>query len=231
MFVRDWMTQKPLTITPDTAAETAIRMMREHRLRHLPVVKKSATLVGLVALPDLLHASPPSTESLEAWEISYVLARMRVRDVMTKRVIVVGEDCPLEAAALVMSERKIGCLPVVEGTRLIGIITETDIFRAFTDQLGARRTGLRLTLNVKDQKGELAKITGQISKLGGNIISMTTLPAKDKTHYVVMVKVVDAPQEALVEALSQVDMEVVDAREGRGWKKSDFKPYHWTLEG
>jgi acetoin utilization protein AcuB len=225
------MTPKPLTITPDTAAETAIRMMREHRLRHLPVVRKRDSLVGLVALPDLLHASPPSTESLEAWEISYVLARMRVRDVMTKKVIVVGEDCPLEAAALVMSERKIGCLPVVEGKQLVGIITETDIFKAFTEQLGARRTGVRLTLTTEDQKGELARITGRISELGGDIISMTTLPAKDKTHYVVMLKVMDVPQATLVEALSQVVVEVLDAREGRGWKQSGFRSYHWTLEG
>lgn len=231
MFVRDWMTKKPLTILPDTAAETAIGMMREHRLRHLPVVEKRNILVGLVALPDLLHASPPSTEVLEARAISYELAKTRVRDIMTKKLVVVEEDCPLEAAALVMSERKVGCLPVVEGRKLVGIITETDIFKAFTEQLGARRTGVRLTLTIKDQKGELARITGRTSELGGNIISMTTLPAKDKARYVVTLKVVDVPEERLVEELSQLAVEILDARKDPGWKQSGFEPYHRILEG
>jgi acetoin utilization protein AcuB len=133
MLVRDWMTKEPLIATPKTSVEEAIRIMRQNRVRHLPVVKKDGdTIVGIVTQTDLLQASPSPATSLSVWEINFLLAKMQVRDAMTEKVIVVEEECPLEEAALVMAEHKIGCLPVVRGRRLVGIITETDLFNLFT---------------------------------------------------------------------------------------------------
>ena len=229
MLVRDWMTRDPLVVSPKTSIEDAIRTMREHRVRHLPVIKKDDRLVGVVSQTDLLQASPSPATSLSVWEVNFLLAKMQVREAMTKEVIVVEEECPLEEAALVMAENKIGCLPVVRGQRLVGIITETDLFNVFTEQLGARKAGMRLTLLVHDVKGELCRIAGCIAELGGNIIRLTTLPAKDPAHQIVTVKVEGVALETLVEGLSGLVVQVLDAREGRGWEMEGFSPYHWTL--
>jgi acetoin utilization protein AcuB len=231
MLVKDWMTKEPLVVSPKTSMEEAIRAMREKRVRHLPVVKEDDTLVGIVTQTDLLQASPSPATSLSVWEINFLLAKMQVRDAMTTEVVVVDEECPLEEAALVMAEHKFGCLPVVHGKRLVGIITETDLFNIFTEQLGARSTGVRLTLVIKDVKGELSRLAGRIAEVGGNIIRLTTLPGKEPGQAIVTVKVKDVSQEALVEGLAEATIEILDAREGRGWGAEGFLPYHWTLEG
>jgi acetoin utilization protein AcuB len=203
--------------------------MRENRVRHLPVVKKGDILAGVVTQTDLLQASPSPATSLSIWEINFLLAKMQIRDTMTTDVIVVNEECPLEEAALVMAEHKIGCLPVVHGKRLVGIITETDLFNIFTEQLGARSTGIRLTLLIRDVKGELSRLAGRIAELGGNIIRLTTLPAKDPAQQVVTLKVEDVTQDTLIKGLSELVVKVLDVREGRGWGTEGFSPYHWTL--
>jgi acetoin utilization protein AcuB len=231
MLVKDWMTQEPLVVSPQTSVEEAIRIMREKRIRHLPVVKQDDKLVGVVTQSDLLQASPSPATSLSIWEINFLLAKMQVRDAMTTKVIVVEEECPLEEAALVMAEHKIGCLPVVHGQRLVGIVTETDLFNIFTEQLGARKTGVRLTLLIKDQKGELARLAGRIADLGGNIVRLTTLPARDAGHQIVTVKVEDVPEVTLIESLAAVVVQVLDARQGRGWGAEGATPYHRIVAG
>jgi acetoin utilization protein AcuB len=224
------MTRAPLVVSPKTSVEQAIRTMRENRVRHLPVVKKEDTLAGLVTQTDLLQASPSPATSLSVWEINFLLAKMQVRHAMTTEVIVVEEECPLEEAALVMAEHKIGCLPVVRDQRLVGIITETDLFNIFTEQLGARQTGVRLTLLVEEKKGKLARLEARITEAGGNIIRLTTLPADDAAHQFVTLKVKDVTMDDLVSSLPQVVVEVRDARKARGWGTEGFSPYHWTLK-
>ncbi len=229
MLVKDWMTKEPLVVSPKTSIEEAIRTMRENRVRHLPVVKDGESLVGLVTQTDLLQASPSPATSLSVWEINFLLAKMQVRDAMTREVVVVEEECPLEEAALIMAEHKFGCLPVVRGRQLVGIITETDLFNIFTEQLGARSTGVRLTLQIADVKGALAQLAGRIADLNGNIVRLTTLPGKEKGLAIATVKVEGVSQEALVDGLRAIGAEVLDAREGRGWGQPGHMPYHRTL--
>jgi acetoin utilization protein AcuB len=231
MLVKDWMTKEPLVVFPKTSIEEAIRVMRENRVRHLPVVTERDILTGIVTQTDLLQASPSPATSLSVWEVNFLLAKMQVRDAMTTRVVVVDGECPLEEAALVMAEHKFGCLPVVHGRRLVGIITETDLFNIFTEQLGARSTGVRLMLEIDDRRGTLAALTGRVSELGGNIVRLTTLPGKERGRAIVTVKIEGADQESLVEGLPAVGAQVLDVREGRGWGTEDFSPYHWILEG
>ncbi len=229
MLVKDWMSSEPWVVFPTTSVEDAMRTMREHGVRHLPVVEEGDLLVGIVTQTDLLQASPSRATSLSVWEVNFLLVRMQVREAMTDKVVVVSEDCPLEEAALVMAEHKIGCLPVVRGKRLVGIITETDLFNIFTEQLGARRTGVRLTLRIRAARGELARLAGRIAEEGGNIVRLTTLPAKDPDYQIVTVKVEEVSQDTLVNALPEVVAEILDAREAPGWGTDGFSPYHWTL--
>jgi acetoin utilization protein AcuB len=131
----------------------------------------------------------------------------------------VTPDTPLEEAARIMADNKIGGLPVMEssnsvgGPKLVGIITETDIFKVFLELLGARQKGLRLTLEIPERKGEMARITTAIARLGGNILALGTFLGDDPTTAVVTVKVEDVPIDRLEAAMQDLDLYVVDARE------------------
>ena len=136
MYVKDRMTSPVVTITPDTPFDKAMKMMRNHNFRRLPVVDHKGNLVGIVSERDLLHASPSQANSLDVWELSYLLTKLKISSIMSHPVISVRADTPVVDAARIMIERKIGGLPVTEGQKVIGIITETDIFKAFVEQFG-----------------------------------------------------------------------------------------------
>ncbi|SNB72901.1 CBS domain-containing protein [Thermoflexus hugenholtzii] len=127
--VRDWMTPNPITISPRTTLPEAHQIMKEKRIRRLPVVDENGHLVGIVTLGDVREASPSDATSLSIFELNYLLARLTVDKIMTRKVITVTPDTPIYEAARLMLEHKIGGLPVVEDGRVVGIITESDIFK------------------------------------------------------------------------------------------------------
>ncbi len=213
MLVKDRMSKHPITITADVRVDEALKVMRDNKVRRLPVVDKTGRLVGIVSEMDLLYASPSPTTSLSVYELHYLLARITVQDVMTKEVISVEEDTPLEEAARIMVDNKIGGLPVVRDGKLVGIITETDLFKIFLELLGARERGVRLTLQVPNKKGILASITGQIAQMGGDIISLGTFLGEAPTEGLLTVKVAEVSQDQLVKALKTPEVKLVDVRE------------------
>jgi acetoin utilization protein AcuB len=213
VLVRDRMSKHPITITADVHIDEALKMMRDNKVRRLPVIDREGRLMGIVSEMDLLYASPSPATSLSVYEIHYLMARITVQDVMTKEVISIEEDTPLEEAARIMVDNKIGGLPVVRNGKLVGIITETDLFKIFLELLGARERGVRLTLQVPNQKGVLASITGQIAQMGGDIISLGTFLGEDPTEGLITVKVAEVPQDQLVEALETPERKLVDVRE------------------
>ncbi|HEX7588856.1 MAG TPA: CBS domain-containing protein, partial [Anaerolineae bacterium] len=156
MLVRERMTPNPIVVHLDTPFEDALQLLREKKIRRLPVLDKQGNLVGIVVEKDLLYASPSPATSLSVFEVHYLLSKLLVKDVMTHRVITVGEDCPLEEAARIMVDHKIGSLPIMRGKEVVGIITETDIFRSMAEALGGRAKGVRVALQVPNQMGELA---------------------------------------------------------------------------
>jgi len=187
--------------------------MRREKIRRLPVLDENDRLVGIVAEKDLLYASPSSAKALNVYELQYLLAKLTVGDVMTRNVITTTEFTPLEEAAKVMVDNKIGALPVMRGDKLVGIITETDIFKVFLELLGAREKGLRLTLLVPEAQGVLASLTGTIAELGGNIIALGTFKGEDPTNRIVTVKVEDVDKDKLLNAIRSLVLEVLDVRE------------------
>ena len=213
MLVRERMSRNPYTISADAPMEEALKQMRANSFRHLPVVNKSGKLVGIVSETDLLYASPTSAASLSIYEMQYLLSRLTVGQVMTKDVITVAEDTPVEDAASIMTDHKIGGLPVLRNGEIIGIITETDLFKLFMELLGARKKGVRLTMLVADVKGTLSKITAAIAQQGGNIVSLGTFLGEDPTNLTVTIKVNDVPKDTLVNALKPFIVELLDARE------------------
>jgi acetoin utilization protein AcuB len=145
--------------------------------------------------------------------MQYLLSKLTAAEVMSKELVTVTEDMLVEDAARIMTDHKIDGLPVMRGVQLVGIITETDLFKLFLELLGARKQGVRLTMLVPDVKGTLAKITTTIAQQGGNIIALGTFLGEDPTNLLVAIKVNDVPKDKLVAALQPLVVEMIDARE------------------
>jgi acetoin utilization protein AcuB len=212
MLVGERMTRRPVTVTENTSISKALELMRRENVRRFPVVDKHGKLVGIVLEKDLLYASPSPATTLSIFEVHTLLAKLTVDDIMTRDVITVTEDVPLEEAARIMSDNNIGGLPVVRDDRLVGIITETDLFKVFLEMLGGRGDGVRLSVLIPDEKGTLAKIAGEIAGMGGNIVALGTVVGEDPAHYQLTIKVSDVSLDQLVAKMEDLCLEVLDAR-------------------
>ena len=198
MLVKERMTHNPITIRPDTTVTEAQAMMKREKIHHLPVMDKDEKLVGIVSEKDLLYASPSPASTLSVYEMSSLLAKLKVEKVMSKNVVTVPEDVPLEEAARIMADRGVGGLPIMRGRSLVGIITESDLFRVFIELFGARQKGIRVSLTVPNVKGELARVSGAVTNAGGNILSLGTFLGDDPSQGRVTLKVDGLSREALI---------------------------------
>jgi acetoin utilization protein AcuB len=176
-------------------------------------VDKSGGLVGIVTEKDLLYVSPSPATSLSIHELHYLLARLSVAEVMKTEVITITEDTLVEEAARIMCDHKIGGLPVTRDGRLVGIITETDLFKLFLELLGTRQHGVRLTMLLPERKGTLAKVTAAIAQQGGDIIALGTFLGEDPTNFLAVIRVADVSKETMVAALQPLAIKMVDVRE------------------
>jgi acetoin utilization protein AcuB len=216
MLVRDYMSQPPIVISPQTPVSDALKMMRERKIRRLPVVDSKGRLIGIVSDRDLLHAEPSPATSLSIWEITYLLGRITVEQVMTRDVLTVGPTMPLEEAAQILVDRKIGGLPVVEGDQVVGVITETDVFRVFALLLGANQEGTRVTATAIDRPGLLADLTGATARAGGDIIAIVTYPADSDSKTSIFLKVKGVSLEQLSAAIRPHVEQIDEIRESGG---------------
>ncbi|HEY74855.1 MAG TPA: CBS domain-containing protein [Thermoflexia bacterium] len=208
MLVRDRMTSNPVTVTPDTSVKEALELLRNNPFRHLPIVDEEGKLVGITTEKSLVYASPASDVSLSIFEVNYLLSRMRVEQVMAKEVVTVPPDLPLEEAARVMIDHQIGCLPVVEEGRLVGIISDTDIFRVFVEGLGGGYPSLRVTVVIPEQVGSLARVVDRIAELGGNIHSLGTFWGERPEDRIIAFRVERVDRETLLQALKELGIQI-----------------------
>lgn len=214
MLVRDKMSTPPVTITPETPFQDALKLMRDRRFRRLPIVNRSGELIGIVSERDLLYATPSPASSLSVWELHYLLSQLQVQNIMTRNVITTTPDTPIEEAAEVMAVHKIGGLPVVDENNYVqGVITETDIFNAFVEMMATSKTGLRLTLEAPDRMGILAELSLAIAEEGGHIVSVGTYEAAQRGRRRLLVKVQGLSKRQLVEISERLGDHIVDARE------------------
>lgn len=175
MFVQDVMQPKVITVTPRTTLPEAMRLAAHVGVRHLPVLD-DGKLVGMVSDRDLKRAMASSATSLETHELYYLLGRLTMAEVMTKAVIAIRRTTPIEEAARLMVEEKIGALPVTDGERLVGIITETDVLKLFVRAMGAGEPSTRLDVGLGDHPSALAEVVRLIEEAGGPVSSIVTLP-------------------------------------------------------
>ncbi len=152
MYVKDNMVENPITIGPNASVSEAVDLMSENDLHRLPVVDDSGKLVGLVTESVITSNTPNNASTLSVFELNYLLNKLKISDIMIKDVITIDKDALLEQAATVLRKNDIGCLPVVEDEKLIGIITHNDIFTAFIDLLGYNHDGMRYVINIPEDK-------------------------------------------------------------------------------
>lgn len=214
MFVRDEMSSPVVTVPPDMPFQDALRLMQQQNFRRLPVVDDKGKLVGIVAERDLLYASPSPATSLSVWEMNYMLSKIKVNRLMTPEVITTTPDTTIEDAAHSMVVNRIGGLPVVEGGKVVGIITETDIFKILVSMFGGGEPGVRLTLEVPRGKGVLAALSQAVFELGGDIISFGSFPIEeDPADDGMVMKVREVGKEQLIDKIEALGDHVIDARE------------------
>jgi acetoin utilization protein AcuB len=209
MFVKDRMTVNPVSVTEHTPITEAGELLRQNNFARLPVVR-DGKVVGIITRDDLLKVSPSAATSLSVWELNYVLSKLAVKDAMTKNPITISPEATLEEAALLMREKGVGALPVVEKELLVGIITESDIFDAFIELMGLKATGIRLAIDLQDRIGEIADLTEIIREHGFNIVSLALFHRKNNQNQgELVVRLSSGVADKLVAALKAKQYRVV----------------------
>ena len=211
MFVGERMSHPVISVSPETPIHDTLVMFKKEHIRRAPVIK-DGKLVGIVSESDLLNASPSTVTSLSVWEINYLISKVTVKQVMSKKVKTIDENTPIEEAARIMADSKIGGIPVTRSSKVVGIITETDLFKIFLELMGARTRGIRITAVVNDQAGQLAKVTKAIADAGGNFISFGQFSGDDPSTKVLTFKVAGIKKDDVRKALSKVVNKFWDIR-------------------
>ncbi len=173
MFVSDWMTAKVFTVGPDDYLSDAIFIMKEKSVKHVPVVK-GGKLKGLLSDRDIKEYSPSKATALDIYELHYLLANTKIKEVMKTKVTTIAPDSPVEEAAMIMLDRNIGCLPVIDDGRLCGIISDKDIFHALVDITGVRHGGHRIYVVLEDRAGSIREVADIIRKHGYRLHGILT---------------------------------------------------------
>jgi len=190
MYVRNRMTKSPITITANAPIMDAVEVMREKNLKRMPVVD-GEKVVGVLTQGDIQKVSPTKATSLSIFEINYLLSKLTVKEAMTKNPVTIEADCLLEEAAVIMRQHRISTLPVVEGGKLAGIITESDIFDAFIDLLGFKDIGSRITIEAADAPGAMAAMSQIFKDLDVNITHIAVYRGEGTSDVVIRSDVVD----------------------------------------
>jgi len=211
MLIENRMSSPVTTVESDMRIMDALDLMKRNNIRRTPVVDKGK-LVGIVSDKDLLNASASDATSLSVWELNYLIAKITVRQVMSKQVVTVTPDTPIEEAAHLMAANKIGGLPVTQGGKVVGLITETDLFKAFLDLMGAQRKGVRVTAHVPNRHGELAILTKAIAEAGGDFVSLGGFTGVKDNKFTVTFKVTGLDKAQVVERIERHVDEIVDVR-------------------
>ncbi len=206
LLVRDSMTRELVTVGPETTAAEALALCRENRIRHLPVLE-GGRLVGVISDRDLRAATPALGDPARA----EALQRVRVAGEMTRDAVTARPEDPIEDAAMAMYERKIGCLPVIDGEDLVGVVTSSDVLRALVRLVGAHKPGSRLEVALLGRSGSLAEVTGIIRDRGVDVVSVlaSSEHEDEEGERVAVLRVGTIDPKEVVEALSAAEYRIL----------------------
>ena len=194
MIIASVMTRNPLYVRPEMTVTEVRELMTKEKVGKLPVLDKHDNLVGIVTKKDLVNAGPSAATTLDMYEISYLLSKLKVEKVMEKNVVTVKET------------------EVLKDNLLVGIITESDLFRVFVDMFGTRHQGVRITFSMDEKPGQLAKVAKELAELGGNIVSLVTFDGDDMSKKRCTCKVCSLTIEQVKEVFEKLQVQIEDIR-------------------
>jgi acetoin utilization protein AcuB len=208
MYAHDYMTREVVTCAPDDMVIDVRRRMQEHGIRHVPVVSRGR-LAGLVSLNTLRDAAPSRATDLSIHEIHFLLAKMRIEDVMKRDVVTCGPRDHVEDIALLMHNKGIGCVPVVDGGRLVGILTNNDMFAILMRILGMEGAGVRITLEVpKGSPDALVELVRVVKTRGKTIKSLLSMESPHPGRQTVILHLDDSDMAAVAEDIAALGMTI-----------------------
>ena len=211
MLVGYRMSKPVITIPQDMPINEALNLMKKDHIRRAPVIH-NGKLIGIVSDKDLLNASPSPATSLSVWEMNYLLSKITVKDVMTEKVMTVQENTPIEEAARILADNKIGGMPVMRGDKVVGMITETDLFKMFLELMGAREKGVRVTFLIEEKPGQLAAISKAVADLGGNFVAFGQFAGEDPSSRLITFKVQDITEDQVRQIVETFGIKLIDLR-------------------
>lgn len=212
MQVHECMIVNPITVSPKATSAEAVRLLRAMKLSALPVVDEAGTLVGIVTKGDLLKVSPVARPGIDA--ISSLWSTMQIAAAMTRQVITVTENCPLEDVVRILVNNKIGSLPVMRGDQVVGMVSRIELLRTMLDELGGRSVGSRISIRLSEDKGELGAITDGIIQMGGKLVNLSTFWGSEPGDWIITFKVQGVKQEDLLLMLERtIGVDVVGLSE------------------
>ena len=211
MIVAKRMMRNPVTVDENDSMKKAMDLLRERDIRHLPVLKDGEKLVGILTERDIKQASPSPATALEIREIYYLLDKVKIKQIMTRRPYTISSTAPIEEAALIMREKKIGCLPVVDAGRVVGILTETDILDAFIEGMGVSGPGYRMEIALPNRPGMLYEILKMMKDFDANVVSVATATHDDTDRKILILRIETKNYKLLKAAIKKAGYEMLSA--------------------
>jgi acetoin utilization protein AcuB len=206
MLVKGWMTSDVLTVDEDTSMMKASQIMKENNIRRLPVMRKGK-LVGVVTDRDIKEASPSKATTLDVHELYYLLSELKLKDIMSKGLVTIGPEETVEKAAVKMLEHRISGLPVVNDRgKVVGIITQGDIFKVLVSLTGVYRGGIQFAFNLEDRPGSIKEVADTVRKHGGRMVSiLSSYDMCDENCRHVYIRIKDLPEDKLKALTDDLD--------------------------
>lgn len=184
MPVQNWMTTDVVSVGPDTSLLKVGKLMKDHHIRRIPVVDENGQVVGIISDRDVRDASPSKATTLDMYEMHYLLAELKAKNIMTAKPITVKPTDTVEQAALIMLDNKVGGLPVVDdNSKLVGIISDHDVFKALVDITGARMGGLQFAIELPDQPGTARPLFDLLRAHNARLLSVLTVSNADGNRH------------------------------------------------
>jgi acetoin utilization protein AcuB len=221
MLVKNWMTKEVITIDVDDSMQQAIKLLKQHNIRMLPVMKNEK-LVGIITDRDLKRASASDATTLDVHELLYLVSKIKVKDIMTRDPITVPPDFTVEETAEILLKHKISGVPVVDqAAKLVGTITQTDLLRVLISLTGIGKRGIQFACQIEDRPGSIKEVADIIRKYGGRMVSILTtyerVPQGYRRVYIRMRSIERSRLQILKEELSKTAalLYIVDHRENK----------------
>ena len=204
MRVKNRMTRAPITVQPKTTYNEALRLIEQNNIHHLPVLNKKGELIGIVTQHDMLEAEPSRVSTLSIFEIASLLDKVTMDQIMSQPVKAIQSDCSISEAAHFMLEEDVGCLPVIEEGKMVGIITDNDIFKTFVEVTGGGESGTRVEAKLPNVMGQLAAFTKAVTDSGAWIVSLALTYDESGDYFFIDMKERGGDESKLKEELDKL---------------------------